>query len=211
MTTTLTAPLHLSRLHLNERHRNASRDLSSPYALHQTLRWAFPGAGHADTPLPDGERLLWRQDVTLDPHTGEPVPTLIVQSITPPDWGALNARNTTGAGAGYLLGWSVRTINLTPALTPGRVLHFRLHANTTVRRRDETGHSAPARPAHPHRATRVAGPAGRPRRVRRSGRGHHPRGPHPHQEGQATHHPAHRHFRRRPPGHGLRCSRTSRP
>ena len=36
--TTLTAPLHLSRLHLNERHRHTSRDLSSPYALHQTLR-----------------------------------------------------------------------------------------------------------------------------------------------------------------------------
>ena len=140
--TTLTAPLHLSRLHLNERHRNASRDLSSPYALHQTLRWAFPGAGHAETPLPDGERLLWRQDVTLDPQTGEPTPTLLVQSVTPPDWGALNARDTNQSGAGYLLGWDVRTLDLTPALTPDRVLHFRLHANVTVRRQDEQGRSA---------------------------------------------------------------------
>lgn len=145
--TTLTAPqsllpLHLSRLYLNERHRNASRDLSSPYALHQTLRWAFPGAGHADTPLPDGERLLWRQDLTLDPHTGEPTPTLLVQSITPPDWGALNARDLTESGAGYLLGWDVRTLDLMPALTPGRALYFRLHANVTVRRKDETGRSA---------------------------------------------------------------------
>lgn len=140
--TTLTAPLHLSRLYLNERHRNASRDLSSPYALHQTLRWAFPGAGHADTPLPEGERLLWRQDLTLDPHTGEPTPTLLVQSFTPPDWGALNARDLTESGAGYLLGWDVRSLDLTPALLTGRVLHFRLHANVTVRRRDETGHSA---------------------------------------------------------------------
>lgn len=135
--TTLTAPLHLSRLHLNERHRNASRDLSSPYALHQTLRWAFPGAGHAETPLPDGERLLWRQDLTLDPQTGEPTPTLLVQSVTPPDWGALNARDPE-----YLTGWNVRTLDLIPALTPGRVMHFRLHANVTVRRQDEQGRSA---------------------------------------------------------------------
>nr|WP_255682424.1 type I-E CRISPR-associated protein Cas6/Cse3/CasE [Deinococcus sp. 6YEL10] len=132
----------MSRLRLNERHRHASRDLSSPYALHQTLRWAFPGAGHADTPLPDGERLLWRQDLTLDPQTGEPTPTLLVQSVTPPDWGALNARDTNQSGAGYLLGWDVRTLDLTPALTPDRVLHFRLHANVTVRRQDEQGRSA---------------------------------------------------------------------
>ncbi|WP_019586905.1 type I-E CRISPR-associated protein Cas6/Cse3/CasE [Deinococcus apachensis] len=135
--TTVTTPLHLSRLFLNDRHRHASRDLGSPYALHQTLRWAFPGAGHPDTPLPDGERLLWRQDTTRDPHTDQPTPTLLVQSVTPPDWGALNARDE-----GYLQGWDVRTLDLTPALMPGRVLHFRLHANVTVRRRDEQGHSA---------------------------------------------------------------------
>lgn len=129
--------LHLSRLFPNDQHRHASRDLSSPYALHQTLRWVFPGAGHSDTPLPDGERLLWRQDITLDPHTGQPVPTLLVQSVTPPNWGALNARDE-----GYLRGWDVRTLDLTPALTPGRMLHFRLHANVTVRRRDEQGRSA---------------------------------------------------------------------
>ena len=29
-----------------------------------------------------------------------------------------------------------------PSLTPGRVLHFRLHANVTVRRQDEQGRSA---------------------------------------------------------------------
>lgn len=136
MTTTSTS-LHLSRLFPDERHRHASRDLSSPYALHQTLRWAFPGAGQDDTGLPDGERVLWRRDAVLDPNSGETVPALIVQSLTPPHWGALNARDP-----GYLHRWDVRTLDLAPALTAGRVLHFRLHANVTVRRRDEQGRSA---------------------------------------------------------------------
>lgn len=134
--TTRTTPLHLSRVFLNERQRHASRDLGSPYALHQTLRWAFPGAGQDGAPLPEGERVLWRLDTTTAPG-GQPAPTLLVQSVTPPDWGALNARDE-----GYLLGWEVRTLDLAPALTPGRVLHFRLHANVTVRRTDEHGHSA---------------------------------------------------------------------
>lgn len=135
--TVLPAPLHLSRLFLNPRHRHAARDLGSPYALHQTLRWAFPGAGEEGGPLPDGERVLWRQDAVVDPDSGEPVPVLLVQSVTPPDWGALNARDP-----GYLNAWKVRTLDLTPALTPGRVLHFRLRANVTVRRVDERGRSA---------------------------------------------------------------------
>lgn len=135
--TTPSPSLHLSRLHLNVSHRHASGDLGSPYALHQTLRWAFPGAGKAETSLPDGERLLWRQDVTLDPESGQFVPMILVQSTTPPDWGALNARDPE-----YLYGWEVRTLDLSPALTPGRVLHFRLHANATVRRTNEQGHSA---------------------------------------------------------------------
>lgn len=135
--TTLSTSLHLSRLHLNVSHRHAAGDLSSPYALHQTLRWAFPGAGLAGAPLPEGERLLWRQDVALDSGSGQPAPVILVQSTTPPDWGALNARDPE-----YLHSWEVRTLDLSPALTPGRVLHFRLHANVTVRRTNEQGHSA---------------------------------------------------------------------
>ncbi|MFC5846818.1 type I-E CRISPR-associated protein Cas6/Cse3/CasE [Deinococcus petrolearius] len=131
------APLHLSRLFPDPRHRHTARDLGSPYALHQTLRWAFPGAGQPEAPLPPGERLLWRREVTADPETGEAAPTLLVQSVTPPDWGALNARDP-----GYLSGWEVRTLDLDGALRPGRALHFRLHANVTVRRADERGRSA---------------------------------------------------------------------
>jgi CRISPR system Cascade subunit CasE len=135
--TALPAPLHLARLFLNPRHRHAARDLGSPYALHQTLRWAFPGAGQEGAPLPDDERVLWRQDMVTDPDSGEPAPVLLVQSVTPPDWGALNARDP-----GYLKVWEVRTLDLMPALMPGRVLHFRLRANVTVRRTDGQGRSA---------------------------------------------------------------------
>lgn len=135
--TTATSPLYLSRLFPDLRHRHVARDLGSPYALHQTLRWAFPGAGQPGAPLPDGERLLWRQDVTLNPETGERVPALLVQSVTSPDWGALVARDP-----GYLGGWEVRPLDPQGALTPGRVLHFRLHANVTVRRVDGQGRSA---------------------------------------------------------------------
>ncbi|QBY10370.1 type I-E CRISPR-associated protein Cas6/Cse3/CasE [Deinococcus metallilatus] len=129
--------MHLSRLFPGERHRHAVRDLSSPYALHQTLRWAFPGAGQPEAALPTGERLLWRQDTLTDPDSGEPGPVLLVQSVTPPDWGALNARDP-----GYLRAWNVRTLDLAPVLTPGQPLRFRLHANVTVRRQDEQGRSA---------------------------------------------------------------------
>ncbi|MDV6376273.1 type I-E CRISPR-associated protein Cas6/Cse3/CasE [Deinococcus arenicola] len=135
--TVLPAPLHLSRLFLNPRHRHAARDLGSPYALHQTLRWAFPGAGQEGGPLPDGERLLWRLDTLEDPDSGQATPAVLVQSMTQPDWGALNARDPD-----YLSAWDVRTLNLSPTLSEGRVLHFRLRANVTVRRADEQGRSA---------------------------------------------------------------------
>lgn len=135
--TVLPAPLHLSRLSLNPRHRQAARDLGSPYALHQTLRWAFPGAGQEGTPMPDGERVLWRQDMVTASDSVEAVPVLLVQSVTPPDWGALNVRDPS-----YLNAWEVRTLDLMPVLVPGRVLHFRLRANVTVRRMDERGRSA---------------------------------------------------------------------
>ncbi|MDL2344054.1 type I-E CRISPR-associated protein Cas6/Cse3/CasE [Deinococcus sp. MIMF12] len=120
-------PLHLSRLTFDDRDRRTARDLASPYALHQTLRWAFPGAGVESAPLPDGERLLWRQEDRA---------TLLVQSLAPPDWDALNARHP-----GSLRAWEVKTVDLTPALTAGRPLRFRLRANVTVRKLDERGRS----------------------------------------------------------------------
>lgn len=118
--------LHLSRLTPNPASEQASRDRRSPYALHQTLRWAFPGAGVEGGGLPEGERLLWRQEGG----------TLLVQSVTAPDWGALNARSPS-----YLERWDVGVLDLTGALRRGRPLRFRLRANVTVRKLDERGKS----------------------------------------------------------------------
>ncbi|WP_102126299.1 type I-E CRISPR-associated protein Cas6/Cse3/CasE [Deinococcus planocerae] len=118
--------MYLSRLVLDDRHRQAFRDLQSPYALHQTLRWAFPGAGEGGAPLPDGERVLWRQEGSA----------VLVQSLTLPDWEALEDRHP-----GYLRHSACKPLDLAAALTPGRPLRFHLRANVTVRRLDEQGRS----------------------------------------------------------------------
>lgn len=115
--------MYLSRLILNERHPQARRDLGSGYAIHQSLRWAFPGAGEAGAPLPDGERVLWRN---------EGCGRLLVQSQTEPDWAALAERHP-----GYLETADTRPLNLSGVLTPGRHLRFRLQANPTVTQKDD--------------------------------------------------------------------------
>ncbi|PTA68496.1 type I-E CRISPR-associated protein Cas6/Cse3/CasE [Deinococcus arcticus] len=111
--------MYLSRLFLSEGNRQANQDLRSPYALHQSIRWAFPGAGEAGGPLPDGERLLWRNDDSKG---------LLVQSVTCPDWPALEDR-----WPGYFRGVEVRPLNLS-GLREGDRLLFRLRANVTVSR-----------------------------------------------------------------------------
>lgn len=109
----------LSRLTLNPRHRAVQSDLANPYELHRTLLSAFP----AD--LPDRERILYRVDT--HPRTG--VPTVILQSHTPPDWAPLDQRD------GYLLhDPETKTFDLAGKLSPGQALSFRLRANPTVKR-----------------------------------------------------------------------------
>ncbi|GAA5533407.1 type I-E CRISPR-associated protein Cas6/Cse3/CasE [Deinococcus aluminii] len=129
--------LHLSRLSLNPASEQAARDRRSPYALHQMLRWAFPGAGVEGGQLPRGERLLWRLEERA----------LLVQSVTAPDWGALNARLP-----GYLERWDMGVLNLAGSLRPGRPLRFRLRANVTVRR--PTLHEGDAAPKSRRHAVR---------------------------------------------------------
>lgn len=119
--------MHLSRLVLNRAVRAARIDLGNAYAMHQTLRWAFPGAGEPGTELSPDERILWRFE-------GEA--TLLVQSVAAPDWAALNARAPS-----YLDRWDVKRVDLASVLTPDRPLHFRLRANPTVRRVSEGGKS----------------------------------------------------------------------
>ncbi|BDP42578.1 CRISPR-associated endoribonuclease Cse3 [Deinococcus aetherius] len=111
--------MYLSRLFLNEGNRQADGDLRSAYGLHQSLRWAFPGAGEEGRPLPDGERLLWRNDDQKG---------LLVQSMTRPDWQALEDR-----WPGYFQDIQVRPLDLS-GLREGDRLLFRLRANVTVNR-----------------------------------------------------------------------------
>ena len=133
--------MYLSRLHLNPRDRQAAKDLRSAYALHQTLRWAFEGAGEVPGPLPEGERLLWRDD-------GEQ--GLLVQSVTRPDWAAIYGPNPD-----YFLDLQIKPVDLS-GLRVGQHLAFRLRANVTVNRfRD--GQDRQADPRTKRQALRGAG------------------------------------------------------
>jgi len=121
--------MYLSRLILNPRSRQVQRELADPYEMHRTVCRAFPHAVHEDN-QPSG--ILFRVDV----HPQSGVPTLLVQSLTAPDWSfLLNDRKD------YLLDEddlplgvenpACKELNL--QLRPGQMLSFRLRANPTKR------------------------------------------------------------------------------
>jgi CRISPR system Cascade subunit CasE len=117
--------MYLSRLILNERNRDARRDLADCQKLHRTVMAAFPQApaGH-DAREHFG--VLHRLDAGRDGH-----PVLLVQSRAAPDWSRLPA--------GYLLDSGGQPANPAcksidgglDALQPGRELLFRVRANPT--------------------------------------------------------------------------------
>jgi len=112
--------MYLSRLRLSSSHRQAARALVNPYAFHQSLRWAFPGAGEPGAPLPEGERVLWRDDALQG---------ILVQSVTRPDWLLLEDR-----WPGYFsVPAEVLPLNLDD-FKEGDELRFRLRANVVVNR-----------------------------------------------------------------------------
>ena len=127
--------MQLSRLILDPRNRQVQSDLCNPYDLHRTLMFGWADEGQD---LPNGERVLWRLDA-------EQPPTLLVQSVTAPDWGRLMVRHP-----GYL-----DTFKVTP-LDPARLdaltrpegrYRFRLRANPTVtKREDEAGEARAQKP-----------------------------------------------------------------
>lgn len=121
------APVYLSRVVLNPRHRAVHRDLADCHALHRTVMAAFSPVAAADPRAALG--VLYRLET--HPRTGEP--TLIVQARERPEWSALA---TTGylrpAAAGD--GPPVKEIGGSyAALRPGMRLRFRLRANPTRR------------------------------------------------------------------------------
>ena len=122
--------MYLSRLILNPRHRRVQKEVAAPYQMHRSLMKAFP-----DNLKPGDERVLFR----LETHPRTGALTLLVQSLTLPDWSWLAEPDARG----YLLpvdepNPAVKPFDLN--LAPGQTLAFRLRANPTVKRRfdDET-------------------------------------------------------------------------
>jgi CRISPR system Cascade subunit CasE len=116
--------MYLSKLILNPRTRRVQKEVAQPYQMHRSLMRAFP-----DNLAEGAERVLFRLETT---RTG--TLTLLVQSLTLPDWSWLAESNARG----YLLPVSepnpaVKSFD--PNLAPGQVLAFRLRANPTVKRR----------------------------------------------------------------------------
>lgn len=112
--------LHLSRLILNPRSREARRDLTNPYDLHRTLSRAFaPDEDRAPA------RFLWRLEATANWQQ----PQLLVQSQTEGNWGPLRDLPC------YLQG-EVQQKRFAPEpwLEHDRTCRFRLQANPTVTR-----------------------------------------------------------------------------
>ncbi|MGB3543504.1 type I-E CRISPR-associated protein Cas6/Cse3/CasE [Rubrivirga sp.] len=107
------------------RNPQAQRDLADPYQLHRTLARVFPGAradgDGANEARSPNHGLLFRSEP--DAPGG---PAVLVQSLTEPDWSALEA--------GY-----ARRIDgpkpFDPALEVGQRLRFRLVANPTVKKK----------------------------------------------------------------------------
>jgi CRISPR system Cascade subunit CasE len=111
--------MHLHRIHLNPRCKEARRDLADPYQMHATLcRAFFP----AETPCPAGA-LLWRQEPETD---REGRARVLIQSRVAPDWSRLPVQDW--------LAHSEPGIDLVQKLAldtlkTGQVFRFRLRAN----------------------------------------------------------------------------------
>lgn len=116
--------MFLNRIHINQRCREARRDLSDPYQLHSTLCRAF---SVPDRKCPEGE-FLWRLEPETDPNG---YPRILVQSRTIPDW--------TGIGVQGWLSKADPAIDLEgrlklDSLKLGQRFRFRLRANPCVTR-----------------------------------------------------------------------------
>lgn len=116
--------LYLSRLALDPRRYKVQRALADCHILHQHVLAGFPTAS---TPHAREEfGVLYRLD--FDPRTT--APTLVVQSIVPPDWTEWEGSGLLAAGA------TPQTKDIATAyaaIGPKTRLRFRLRANPTRR------------------------------------------------------------------------------
>ena len=101
--------MFLSKLQPNLRNNGARRDLANPYEMHRTLARAVQT---------EEDRLLWRVEEAERP-------TLLVQTLSEPDWTFLESS--------YLrCPPNTKPVHLT--FSEGQTLRFRLRANPTLRR-----------------------------------------------------------------------------
>ncbi|AEB11725.1 type I-E CRISPR-associated protein Cas6/Cse3/CasE [Marinithermus hydrothermalis] len=105
----------ISKLVLNPRSKAVRRDLANPYEMHRTLSRAV-----AEALGTQKERLLWR----LEPTRATEPPVVLVQTLTEPNWGALETDY-------YAEVFPPKPFN--PHLRPGQTLRFRLRANPAKR------------------------------------------------------------------------------
>jgi CRISPR system Cascade subunit CasE len=78
--------MYLHRLHLNQRCKEARRDLADPYEMHSTLCRAFTTP---DQKCPPGE-ILWRLEPETDPKGN---PRVLVQSRSTPNWSRIGVKD----------------------------------------------------------------------------------------------------------------------
>jgi len=126
--------MYLSRLILNPRSRQVRREIADFYEMHRTISQAYPnGTFRIDRRESGAAGVLFRLE--MQERTG--VPTLLVQSQEPPDWGFLRA-----PGKDYLLSKDDLPLEVeNPAVKPfkielhaGQELAFRLRANSVVKK-----------------------------------------------------------------------------
>jgi CRISPR system Cascade subunit CasE len=122
--------MYLSRLVLNPRSRAVRNDLSDCRNLHRTILSAFPQANKDQGGARAEFGVLFRADA--DPRSGRI--TLLVQSLTEPDWSRLNAKDYLLDDFDELENPAVKQVDEKyDALGEGARLRFRLRANPTKR------------------------------------------------------------------------------
>lgn len=110
--------MYLSQLKLNPAEIQVKRDLANPYELHRTILRAFP------TPLPEGERILFRVENTVDSG----ISFVLVQSQNQPEW-----EKITQVYSNYFSEPPQIKSLQSLQIKNGDLLRFRLRANPTKR------------------------------------------------------------------------------
>ena len=117
--------MYLSRLILNPRSRDVRRDLANCQDLHRTLLRAFPPESGGPAAVRRKHGVLHR----LEEHPRTRMPSLLVQSETPPDWSRLPEKYLTPPEDEHQECKNIES--LVDTIEQGRQLRFRLRANPT--------------------------------------------------------------------------------